>query len=136
MVGTKYVGSSYRFFLAQAVAITLEDAIVGLVRKVSVQGKNLVMKVDGYAVVTITPDDAIVDLARKASVQRTKVVKIGRYVWVFVWFSISTPWLINWMVGAGVMEMHEMIGVTRRVIEYVHARWGAEPQKPQYFVCY
>ena len=70
MVGMQYLGTSFPFFLAQAVAITVEDAVIGLARRAGIAPPSYLTRVVGYA-------------------------------WVFIWFSISAPWLLNWQIAAG-----------------------------------
>jgi hypothetical protein len=70
MVGMQYLGSSFTFFLAQAVAITVEDAVIGQARRAGI-GKP------------------------------TSLTPIIGYTWVFIWFSFSMPWYLNWQIAAG-----------------------------------
>jgi hypothetical protein len=70
MVGMQYLGLSFPFFLAQAVAITVEDAVIGLARCAGIDTPWYLTRVVGY-------------------------------IWVFIWLSISVPWLLNWQITAG-----------------------------------
>jgi hypothetical protein len=70
MVGIQHIWASFPFFLSQAVAITLETAVIGIARQAGYTRSNIWMRLVGYA-------------------------------WVFWWFSISMPWLVNWAVSAG-----------------------------------
>jgi hypothetical protein len=70
MVGMQYFGSSFPFFLAQAVAITIEDMMIGLARRAGIN----------------TP---------------TNLTHAVGYTWVFIWLSVSVPWLLNWHIAAG-----------------------------------
>ncbi|EED84041.1 predicted protein [Postia placenta Mad-698-R] len=63
MVSPKLFGVSFPFFIAQAVAISLEDAVIGVAKRTGMQAQ--------------CPDSLAHAL---------------EYVWVFVWLSVSTPW--------------------------------------------
>lgn len=73
MVGFQYLGASLPFFLVQPVAITVEDAVIGIARRRGM-GK------DGWS---------------------SMAARWIGYVWVFGWFSVSTCWYIDWAVFAG-----------------------------------
>jgi len=70
MVGMQYFWSSFPFFLAQAVAIIIEDIMIGLARRAGIN----------------TP---------------TNMTCAVGYTWVFIWLSVSVPWLLNWQIAAG-----------------------------------
>lgn len=63
MVSRKLFGASFPFFIAQAAAISLEDAVVGVAKRTGMQAQ--------------CPDGLAHALG---------------YVWVFVWLSVSTSW--------------------------------------------
>ncbi|KAI0926545.1 hypothetical protein AcW1_002493 [Taiwanofungus camphoratus] len=68
-------GSSFPFFIAQAAAITFEDVIISIARRIGVdEGKS------------------------------GSLARIVGYVWVFVWFSISAPWYIDWALREGIVH--------------------------------
>jgi hypothetical protein len=69
-VGMQYFGSSFWFFIAQAVAITAEDAVIGIARRATIKMPASLAHAIGY-------------------------------IWVFIWFSLSCPWFLNWQVAAG-----------------------------------
>ncbi|EPQ55828.1 hypothetical protein GLOTRDRAFT_105750 [Gloeophyllum trabeum ATCC 11539] len=75
MVGKEYLGASFHFFIAQAMAITAEDAVIATARR------------------------AALDRFFPQSVARL----IG-YAWTFLWFSLSTAWYIQWAVDAGMAK--------------------------------
>jgi hypothetical protein len=52
--------------------------------------------------VAITFETAVIAIARQAGYTRSNVwTRLVGYTWVFFWFSVSTPWFINWAVYAG-----------------------------------
>ena len=52
--------------------------------------------------VAITLETAVIGIARQAGYTRSNIwIRLVGYAWVFLWFSISVPWLINWAVSAG-----------------------------------
>ncbi|EED84098.1 predicted protein [Postia placenta Mad-698-R] len=79
MVSPKLFGASFPFFIAQAAAISLEDAVVGLAKRTGLQAQ--------------CPDGLVHALG---------------YVWVFVWLNMSVPWYLNWLMRAGVIDTSRM----------------------------
>ncbi|KAF9809459.1 hypothetical protein IEO21_07385 [Rhodonia placenta] len=79
MVSPKLFGASFPFFIAQAAAISLEDAVVGLAKRTGMQAQ--------------CPDGLAHALG---------------YVWVFVWLNMSVPWYLNWSTRAGVIDTSRM----------------------------
>lgn len=53
MVGTKYIGTSFPFFLVQAVAITFEDAVIGSARRLGFARVNALTRLIGYVWVAV-----------------------------------------------------------------------------------
>jgi len=49
MVGKKYAGLSFPFFFSQAVAITLEDAILALAKKSAIPVSDTLAQLVGYS---------------------------------------------------------------------------------------
>ncbi|KAI0718586.1 membrane bound O-acyl transferase family-domain-containing protein [Cerioporus squamosus] len=75
MLGTQHFGRSFPFFLANAVAITFEDAIITL-------GKSLGIGTKGP----------------------TRVMRLVGYAWVVLWVRFSAPMYVDWMFESGVVE--------------------------------
>ncbi|EED85071.1 predicted protein [Postia placenta Mad-698-R] len=67
-------GMSFPFFLAQAVAISLEDAAIGVARRTGLQ-----------------------------SLFPAYLWRMLGYAWVVVWFSVSAPWFIVTSIRVGVL---------------------------------
>jgi len=71
MLGMEYCGLSFLFFLAQAIAITVEDAVIALASRTGIDKSTYLTRIIGY-------------------------------MWVFLWFSISMPWYLDWQIAAGI----------------------------------
>ncbi|TFK48302.1 hypothetical protein OE88DRAFT_1737984 [Heliocybe sulcata] len=75
MVGKEWLGSSFPFFIAQAFAITFEDAVIAAAKRT-------------------VPE----------SLRPWALVKLFGYSWVFLWFSVSAVWCTQWTVDAGILR--------------------------------
>ncbi|KZT01625.1 uncharacterized protein LAESUDRAFT_731044 [Laetiporus sulphureus 93-53] len=99
MVSRALPGLSFPFFFAQAVAISLEDAVIHA-------GKGI--------------------FAPKTKGARAALRWVG-YAWVFAWLSVSAPLLLNWWIRAGVIDASSvpfsLIGVVVPGFEKVLVRW-------------
>ncbi|KZT01306.1 uncharacterized protein LAESUDRAFT_731292 [Laetiporus sulphureus 93-53] len=98
MVSRALLGSSFPFFFAQAVAISLEDAVIHA-------GKGLAPETKGA---------------------RAALRWVG-YAWVFAWLSVSAPWYLNWSMRAGVIDTRRvpfsLIGLVVPGFEKALVRW-------------
>ncbi|PCH37581.1 hypothetical protein WOLCODRAFT_140944 [Wolfiporia cocos MD-104 SS10] len=77
MVRPSIYGASLTYFIAQAVAISVEDAIIDVAKRTRLRCPELLTRCLGYA-------------------------------WVFLWLGISTPWLFNWTIQAGVSDKQRL----------------------------
>ena len=74
MLGTQHFGRSLPFFLANAAAITFEDALIAL-------GKSLGIGKEGPTCAT----------------------RLLGYAWVVLWVRFSAPMYVDWMFESGVV---------------------------------
>ncbi len=75
MLGTQHFGRSFPFFIANALAITLEDAVVAL-------GTSMGIGESGP----------------------TQATRLLGYAWVMLWVRFSAPMYVDWMFESGVVE--------------------------------
>ena len=76
MMGRRFFGRSFPFFLSNALAITLEDAVIALGK-----AQGIGMRADGSP---------------------TRAAKIVGYVWVVLCVRFTAPFYVDWMFESGV----------------------------------
>jgi len=78
--------------------------------------------------VAITFETAIIAIVRQAGYTRcTGWIRMVGYIWVFLWFSVSTPWFINWAVYAGLGHSEIFpISPTRTMVRILERSIGIE----------
>lgn len=62
-----------------------------------------------YQALAITFEDVVIAAARRAGVEETKWTRVMGYVWVAIWFSVTTPQWVSAMVIAGVESGSELV---------------------------
>ncbi|KAF9456879.1 membrane bound O-acyl transferase family-domain-containing protein [Collybia nuda] len=75
--------------------------------------------------VGITIEDIVIAVSRKMNVQSSQRARLVGYLWVFWWFSVTTPWYIDWSVEAGISRS-ELFPVSpiRFILNYLHVDVG------------
>ncbi|PCH37569.1 hypothetical protein WOLCODRAFT_146720 [Wolfiporia cocos MD-104 SS10] len=56
----------------------------------------------------IALEDVVVAAARRRIVVPVGVARFAGYAWVVLWLGVSTPWLFNWTVKAGVVDSRRL----------------------------
>ena len=59
--------------------------------------------------VAITLEDVVIALAQRSGIKVPQVLaRALGYAWAVAWLCISAPWLINWMLRAGISDTHRI----------------------------
>lgn len=59
--------------------------------------------------VAITFEDAVIALVRRSGVKVPQVLaRAVGYAWAVAWLCLSAPWLINWTLRAGIIDMNRI----------------------------
>jgi hypothetical protein len=78
--------------------------------------------------VAITLEAAVIAIARQTGYTRcSSWTRMVGYIWVFLWFSVSTPWFMNWAIYAGLGHSEIFpISPIRTVIRTLESFTGIE----------
>ncbi|TFK89518.1 hypothetical protein K466DRAFT_661471 [Polyporus arcularius HHB13444] len=75
MVGKRYFGRSFPFFLSNAAAVTFEQTLIALAKSVGIAGE-----------------------------EPTRAMKLLGYAWVVLWVRFSAPMFADWIYKTGMVE--------------------------------
>lgn len=68
----------------------------------------------------ITLEDTIISQAKKAGMREARWTHCIGYVWTFAWFSLTTPWFVDWALRAGVGQTDVIpFSIVDKLLEYL-----------------